>query len=221
VQEMGKSFKDRLINIRLRKDEKQTSSRFLITGAITLLLAVNLIYLNFVFFKNNKILVNDTKNNNPNSTISTVVSPAVFQISPSVTPAPQVNNVNIDNTKVAIKDYYIPLGSGSSQAGDWEDVSGALATIDFGQYQSIKEIKMEASVVVPTGNEMVWVRLFNKTDQHPVWYSEVAVISNANSYLVSSPVAYDFGKKIYQVQMKTQLKVPANLIYARIHVVSE
>ena len=214
---MLNNFKDRLINIRLKKDEKLTATGFLIIGLVILILAANIIYLNFVFLKNN-VLVNNARNNT-NSTVSTIISPTINPIDSTITSTTQVSNPILNNTQAAIKDYYIPLGSGTSQAGDWEDVAGALATIDFGQYQGIKEIRLEASILVPTGNEIVWVRLFNKTDQHPVWYSEVTA-NTANSYLISSPMVYDLGQKTYQVQMKTQLKIPANLTFARIHVVS-
>jgi hypothetical protein len=39
-----------------------------------------------------------------------------------------------------------------------------------------------------------------------------------SAYLISNPIAYDKGSKIYQVQMKTQLQYPANLTQARIHI---
>ena len=110
------------------------------------------------------------------------------------------------------------MGSGSSQAGDWTDVPGLEASVDFGKYKSIKEIRFEASISVPTANEAVWVRLFNKTDQHPVWFSEATMTGGASSYLVSSPITYDKGSKTYQVQMKTQLKYTANLTQSRIHI---
>jgi hypothetical protein len=211
-------FKDRLVNIRLRKDEKLTALGFVILGVVIVILIINIVYLNFVLFnsKNNS----DGKISSQASTTSfsaSTTQSTIASILPTTSTIQNNNNTSISQN-TGVKDYFIPLGSGMSQATDWEDVPGVLAAVDFGQYQNIKEIKLEASVFVPTGNEIVWVRLFNKTDGHPVWYSEASAVSNANSYLISSPIAYDFGQKTYQIQIKTQLGALANLAQSRIHV---
>ncbi|OGG34753.1 hypothetical protein A2363_03285 [Candidatus Gottesmanbacteria bacterium RIFOXYB1_FULL_47_11] len=116
------------------------------------------------------------------------------------------------------KEYYIPLGTGTNATSEWVDVVGASAYVDTAQYPRIKKVIFEATVAVPTGNQTVYVRLFNATDKHPVWFSEVSMNTTGPSALTSSPITLDKGNKLYQVQMKTQLKFTANLSQARIHI---
>jgi len=40
-------------------------------------------------------------------------------------------------------EYFIALGSGTSESGDWEDVPGLEASVDFGKYPNIKEIRLK------------------------------------------------------------------------------
>jgi hypothetical protein len=115
---------------------------------------------------------------------------------------------------------YIPLGIGSIFSNDWSDVSGAQASIDSTQFPRIKKVTFEASVQVPTGNQIVWIRLFNVTDKHPVWYSEISMDGTGQNLLISPPINLDSGNKIYQVQIKTQLGYTANLTQSRIHIVT-
>lgn len=133
---------------------------------------------------------------------------------PTPTPIVIVKEV-VKNTSV--KEQFIPFGSGSNQTSDWADVPGLQASIDFGSYGNIKDARFEISVNIPTANETASVRLFNVTDKHPVWYSEVTTTNNV--YTVSPPIIYDKGVKTYQVQMKTQLQFLANLTLARIHII--
>ena len=71
---------------------------------------------------------------------------------------------------------------------------------------------------IPTGNEVAYARLFNVTDKHPVWFSEVSLEGGTPQLLISQPVAFDSGRKLYQVQMKTSLKYTAILDQARLHI---
>lgn len=220
---MLNTFKDHLIEAQLLKDEKLTRLGFLITGIVILLLVADIIYLNSILFQTHS-----------SSLVTIEPSPGIaFIPSEAFSPTPTINRISPTSPPIltqaispyvtrtqntSVKDYYVPLGSGTNQSGDWEDVVGAQAIVDFGQYSNIKEIRFEASVTVPTANQSVWVRLYNKTDKHPVWLSDVAMGTNSSAYLTSSPIAYDTGEKLYQVQMKTQLQATANLTQARIHI---
>ena len=152
----------------------------------------------------------------PSQTISSAPTPPPLTLSPTSTPTP----IPFTPTPIAlVKEYFIPLGTGQSQAGSWEDIPGAQVSADFGQYPHIKQILFEASVTIPSGSEWVSVRLFNETDMHPVWNSTVTSSGNVTSAaLSSSPIIYDIGRKIYQVQLQTQLQAPANLVESRIHI---
>jgi hypothetical protein len=166
-----------------------------------------------LFFQSQKPLPNTNQAFQAPSISSTPTStPTPF---PTATPTQHPVTV-INENEPAIKDYFIPFGTGTSQAGDWTDVPGLQANIDFGNYQNIKEVHFEVSVNVPTGNQSVSVRLFNVTDKHPVWYSEV---TTNNNYVSSPAIIYDKGAKLYQVQMKTELQFLANLTQARIHII--
>ena len=118
----------------------------------------------------------------------------------------------------SVKEYFIPLGSGSSAASDWEDVPGAQAYIDSTAYGKIKTVTFEASLYTPTDNQIAYARLFNITDKHPVWNSDVSIEGGTPQLKISSPINFDSGSKLYGVQMKTQLQSRTNLESARIHI---
>ncbi len=127
-------------------------------------------------------------------------------------------NVPAQSGGTAVKEYYIAFGSGTGMADDWTDVTGLSAYIDSTQYGRIKSVTFEASVFIPTGNERAYVRLFNATDKHPVWFSEVSVEGGQSQLLISQPITLDPGNKLYKVQMKTSLKYQANLAQSRLHI---
>lgn len=128
------------------------------------------------------------------------------------------NHVTKMNTTSSIKEFFIPLGSGSSISSDWEDIPGAQAYIDTGAYGTIKTITFEASLYTPTANQTAYARLYNVTDKHPVWNSDVRIDGGTPKLLISSPITLDGGSKLYIVQMKTQLQSRTNLENARVHI---
>ncbi len=132
---------------------------------------------------------------------------------PSTTPSQETASQSS-----ASRESIITFGSGSSIADDWTDVTGLQAYVDTAQYSRIKNVVFEASVFIPTGNEVAYVRLFNKTDKHPVWFSEVSLEGGQPQLLISQPVTLDSGNKLYQVQMKTSLKFQANLVQSRLRI---
>jgi hypothetical protein len=205
-----------ILSTRLVHDERSTKTRFLVITIVLVLILANLFYLNFNSIPNNRQEDLATED----STSTTTITPLNEASTTTITTQPSVPTTTAPATS-AVRDYFIPLGSGTGQGTEWKDVPGAQATVDFSQYSPIKEIRLEASVNVPTGNESVSVRLYNVTDKHPVWYSEITSSGNSNSYLTSSPIIFDLGQKLYQVQIKTELNYPANLTQSRIHVISK
>lgn len=119
---------------------------------------------------------------------------------------------------VAIKEFFISLGSGSGFADDWADVIGAEATIDSTQYGSIKKVVFEATLNTPTGNQTAYARLYNVTDKHPIVGSELTITGGGAQLLVSNSIILDSGPKLYRVQIKTQLKFQTNLNQSRLHI---
>lgn len=203
---------ERLILDELNEDNKKIKMAFLGIGILFFITIIGGSYLILRDLKNKNTL-NDINQLIPSpSETSTPTPTEVFQISPT----PIRINTKVSQ-QAAIKEYFIPFGTGSSQANDWADVPGMQANINFENYQNIKEIRFEVSVSVPTANQTVSIRLFNVTDKHPVWNSEITTSNNI--YAVSSPITYDNGVKTYQVQMKTQLGYLANLTQARLHII--
>lgn len=131
---------------------------------------------------------------------------------PEVTPIPQ--------SPTTVKEFFIPFGSGSSAAGDWQDIQGIQATFDTANYPELKTVTFEASLRIPTGNEIAYIRLYNVTDKHPIWDSEVLLEGGTPKLLVSKPITLESGSKVYQVQMKTSLKFQAIFDQARLHIIT-
>lgn len=197
---------------KIEENARKTKRAFLIAALAFLFLLGNLFYLNYKLYKNrqtsttNSSISNITPSINPTATIS--ISPTPFT----------EQNYQTESTQEGLKEYFISFGSGSTSSTEWVDVGGLQTTLDLSSYGTIDKILFEASVAVPTANQSVSVRLFNKTDKHPVWNSEVSMNAGDSSYLVSNPIVYDSGAKTYQVQMRTQLGSQANLGQSRLHI---
>ncbi len=123
------------------------------------------------------------------------------------------------SSHVGSRETFITFGSGINSSEDWQDVSGLEAYINTANYGAIKAVTLEASIHVPTGNQTADVRLFNATDQHPVWFSEMHFDGGSTAKLLTSQnLTLDPGDKLYKVQMKTQLKFQANLDSSRLRI---
>src|SRR5258708_10003971 len=115
---MLSNIRDRLLSIQLRRDEKEVKIGFIVTGTIIIFLLANVFYLNF-------ILVNNKSTNNSNTSVSQSspsISPSITVSptpSPTPTPTPESSPVS---SQTAVKDYFIPLGSGSNQSSEWADL---------------------------------------------------------------------------------------------------
>lgn len=139
-------------------------------------------------------------------------------------PTPQKETITVVVTQPptgsGAKEFFVPFGGGSNSTDDWADVSGIQSYIDTSLYPQIKSVTFEASVRIPTGNQTAFVRLYNVTDKHPVWSSEVSMEGGTAQLLTSQQITLDTGRKLYQVQMKTSLKYQAFLDQARVHILT-
>lgn len=206
--------KDRFLNLRLQRDEKEIRIGFTATAILIIALLANVAYLNFFII--NGI---STKSYSPIATVATPLPTPIPSLTPSMAPFSVQTSLNTNRT---LKDYYLNLGSGTNQSTDWADVSGTLNTYDLGQYKNIKEVHLESNVDVPTANGTISIRLFNKTGNYAVWNSERTVQAQIKGDLIiSQNIIYDTSAKLYQIQMKSQFGVPANLLQARLHIVAQ
>jgi hypothetical protein len=120
--------------------------------------------------------------------------------------------------EVTVKEFFIPLGSGSSTAADWTDVPGVKAEIDNTKYGQIQKVLFEASVHVPNSNEIVEVRLYNETDRYVVSNSDFLYPSGTTQNFRIAEIQLGQGAKTYKVQIRTQLQYTAILDQARVHI---
>lgn len=133
---------------------------------------------------------------------------SVTTSNPSPTPMPVKN----------VKEFFVPLGAGTGKAADWTTVDGIGAKIDLSDYGDIKQVTFEASAFVPTGNQTIWIRLYNANTYQSVADSEVTLSGGTATLLISSPITLASGNNLYQVQMKTQLQAVTNIIMARLRI---
>ncbi len=223
-------------------EEEQTFVNKIITRKnilITLLVLIflNLTYLDIILVRNSgaqavKETISSASQSNLEdycsaSCIDQKISNAIsaFKINnsltPSITPTPTRAVVQSNPVSVS-REFYVPFGSGSGSSSDWQDVGGLQAYVDSSNYPNIKSIVFEASLHVPTGNETASVRLYNATDGHPVWNSQIDFSGNTSSLLLTSQaVSLDSGNKLYKVQMKTQLQFQAVLDQSRLHITTK
>ncbi len=148
-----------------------------------------------------------------NQIYQSTTSAKQVQASPTTPPASSSQPVSS-----SVREFYVSFGAGSNSSDDWQDVGGVAANVDTTSYGSIKQVIFEATIHIPTGNQTAFVRLYNVTDAHPVWGSELSLEGSGPKLLASNGITLDTGKKLYQVQMKTQLKYPAVLDQSRLHI---
>lgn len=199
---------------------------------LVFLVLLNLLFLDVVLFKGQKTKVIEktvpipvVSNACPASCLSEigqVAKEATRSVKLSVTALSTPTTIPPTQapTTSLVKEFFVPFGSGSNSSDDWQDVGGLKASLDATNYGSIKSVTFEASVRIPTGNEIAYVRLFNVTDKHPVWFSEVSLEGGTPQLLVSKPIVLGTGNKVYQVQMKTSLKFQAFLDQSRLRIIT-
>lgn len=122
-------------------------------------------------------------------------------------------------SQTGVKEIMVPLGSGVIREKDWKDIPGMNAYINTANYSSISAVRFEAALRIPTAQGWVHARLFNKTDGHPVWYSEVVSEGDVSVIKQSDTITLDSGNKLYQVQMKTSIGAEAYADSARIKII--
>ncbi len=149
-------------------------------------------------------------------------SPSVLGVSSDACPQSCIDRINrTSGSASSSKEYFVPLGSGTGTSKEWADVSGAQAYIDSTLYPAGKTVTFEVTLTIPAGNQIVWVRLYNATDKHPVWFSELSMEGSGPRALISGPITLDSGKKLYVVQLKTQLGTLTNVLQSRIRIVAK
>lgn len=117
-----------------------------------------------------------------------------------------------------VKEFYIPLGTGLTTSTTWVEMIGVESVIDMANYPNVKSILFEASMRIPTANGRVYAKLYNVTDKHDVWYSEVYAESSSGYRAESGDITLSPGRKLYRVIMKSTMGYEAILDSARIKI---
>lgn len=133
-------------------------------------------------------------------------------------PTPSLTPTSTPVQTKSVKEFFVPLGIGSGSSGDWTVIDGIGAKIDPSDYGNIKQITFEVSARIPTGNQQIWIRLYNANTYQSVAGSEVTLSGGTPTLLISSPINLTLGNNLYQIQMKTQLKYISNIDMARIRI---
>jgi len=148
---------------------------------------------------------------------SSTTSP-ISSVSPAPTLTPTLTPTPTPTPAKTVKEFFVPLGVGTGNSADWTAVEGIGAEIDPSDYGDIKQITLELTAQIPTGNQTIWIRLYNANTYQSVTGSEMTLSGGAITLLKSSPISLSSGNNLYQIQMKTQLQYPANINMARLRI---
>lgn len=128
---------------------------------------------------------------------------------------PSVLGTATPTTNPGIKEVFVSMGFGiGNNISDWTDIPGMQVSIDASKYGSIKEVRLEVTPFVPTGNQTIWVRVRN-SDYYS--YGEVTMDGSGPKMLTSATFPIG-GNKTYYLQLKTQLSYPVHIYQARLHI---
>jgi|GEM_PF-4376208 len=155
------------------------------------------------------------KPSNSTPTVTSAPPPPGSTATPTFTPTPSPSPAP---SQSFVKEYFVPMGSGSGNAADWTTVPGLEVTLDPADFGKITRVYLEVTLRIPTGNESVSVRLHNASNFQDVSGSEMSLSNGTPTLLTSSPLTLFGGKNTYQIQMKTQLQYPAYVDQARLRI---
>lgn len=194
-------------------------------GFLLLLVCANILLLDIVFFSPKDEKSNEVNEKNVgtttqvrdsecslgcvkkiNETISTLLSEKII-----VTPSPIV----LLPRAASIKEIIVPIGTGLTRSSEWEDLPGADVYIDTSNYPPIRKAIFEIYLNITTGQGQMNAKLFNVTDKHDVWFSEVSVDGGGVAKR-EAEVTLEKGNKLYRVMAKSTLNAEAVVQNARI-----
>jgi hypothetical protein len=139
----------------------------------------------------------------------------------TLTPAQMLRQDDVIGFKTnAKREFIIPLGIGATTSQEYTSIPGAEVYIDTALYPNITSVTFETYMSIPTANGFAYVKLFNATDKHDVWFSEQSMETD-KIIMRESKITLDNGRKLYQVMMKSTMGYEAKLHAARIRIITE
>src|SRR3989344_93035 len=115
-----------------------------------------------------------------------------------------------------VKEFYVPLGTGSTSSTSWVDLPGVEAYISPSNYGTIVEMYLEVAIRVPTGSGQVFARLKNVTDNNSLFESEVSYEGTAGKLFSSGKIPVPSQTRLYRMQLRSSLGAEVVLDNARI-----
>lgn len=119
------------------------------------------------------------------------------------------------------RETYIPLGNGSTQKSDWDDLIATETIINPSAYGTFGQAYLTYSLRNPTQNGQVEARLYNATDKYPIYGSNVIMNGPVSQTINTGSFPLPDGNKLYRVQLRSTLSYPVYLDNAKIRIVTE
>lgn len=189
---------------------------------VVLFLSVNILLLDIIVFSKKNPGITTTRaasEQQSGDTLTPAVTGTTF-VSPPITEVPEKPVSPQHVVLPQAREYYIPLGGGKTKSNEWTSLLSAEAYVDTDRYPRIKQAYFEAYLSIPTGNGQVQVKLFNVTQKHDVWFSDVSSIGHEVTRR-EVPISLEPGNNLYRVMIKASLEYDVLVENARIKIVTE
>ena len=198
---------------------------------VAVLLLADLAVVNFKVFSPPKPILAPTPESTPEAEVTTVsnaplqeggCSPdclAAISAATKEAKAPVAQPTQGTAVGLTVKEFYIPFGSGSTKNNEWVELPGVEAVIDSANFFSVKSIIMEATLRIPSANGRVYAKLYDVTNKHDVWFSEVWAEGSTNYRAESAVINLSSGRNLYRLMMKSTMGYEAILDLARLKIV--
>lgn len=115
------------------------------------------------------------------------------------------------------REYFVPMGTGSTNKTDWIDVPSVQATINGDRYGQVVAAYFEASMKSPNGK--VEARLLDRTNATVIHESNVEHIGDY-TWIISKPFALPTGGRTFVVQMRSGSGDTVEINGARLRIVT-
>ncbi|MCL5090567.1 MAG: hypothetical protein M1514_01010 [Patescibacteria group bacterium] len=117
------------------------------------------------------------------------------------------------------KILYIPLATnGSTVNTSWTDIDGSQFYFDLGSYPGAKEVRWETNLMALHGSALVYTRLYDKSNNRGVDYSDLSSQSSNYTRLESSGINIWRGNNLYSVQLRSANGTEADLTGAKLKI---
>lgn len=177
---------------------------------LKIVVVINIVAIDlFLYLLWNGKILNQSNSNNDcsvdcenliNEKISNLKTPAIIEISPTITPTPTIKTTAIKTKST----QYIPIpGSGGTLENSWTNLPGTEFYISTDDYPNLVGAYFESNMKLLNGNGLAYIRLFDITAGIEVWGSEVSTNSQSFTSISSDKLTIRSGTHLYRVQAKS------------------